>query len=95
MITRNRPLIFFLASVLVVLVYLINAIFFGAFMIESFVGVVIGNLYVIIDTQIMIARAESGTFDVWSDAKELFIDLFKLFYNICRILLNNSEKKKD
>ncbi len=86
---------FVLGAIFVSVVSIINAIFFGVLMIELIAGVAIGILYVIIDTQIMISRAESGRFDVWTDAKELFIDLFKLFYEITRILIKNSKKKDD
>ena len=79
MITRNRLGYFVLASLFVMIVSLFNCIFFGILMLELIIGVVMGSLYVIIDTQIMIAKTDSGRFDVWTDAKELFLDLFKLF----------------
>lgn len=41
----------------------------------------------------IIHRTESGIYDVFSDAKMLFLDLVKIFIEILKIL--SSKKKKD
>lgn len=52
-------------------------------------------LYVIIDTQLMIHKAENGVFDVYTDAKQLLLDLFKIFIEIFKLLAQNDKKKKN
>jgi hypothetical protein len=52
-------------------------------------------LYVIIDTQIIIKKTECGIFDVFTDAKELIFDIFKIFIEIVKILLQEKKKNKD
>jgi hypothetical protein len=95
MVTRNRFGMYVLATLFVMIVSLINAFFFGYLMIELVLGVAMGALYVIIDTQIIISKAEMGRFDVWTDAKRLFIDLFKLFFEIVKILYKKSKDKEE
>jgi hypothetical protein len=43
----------------------------------------------------MIHRAENGIFDVYIDAKQLLIDLFKIFIEIVKILAKDKKKEKD
>jgi FtsH-binding integral membrane protein len=61
--------------------------------IEAFVGLVLGILYVIIDTQIMIKRSEVRK-DVFSDAKILFVDFVKIFFEIIKLLDKGEKKEK-
>ncbi len=51
----------------------------------------------IIDTQMIIHKTEYGKFEVFRDAKELFIDFVKIMIEILHILskLNDDKKKKD
>ena len=54
----------------------------------------LGVLYVIIDTQIMIHKAENGVFDTFTDAKHLLFDLFKIMMEIMKILSKEKKEKK-
>ena len=63
-------------------------------MLEAMIGVVIGCLYVIIDTQTIIHKTENGIFDVYRDAKMLFVDFVKIFIHILKILSENKKEKK-
>jgi FtsH-binding integral membrane protein len=64
----------------------------GSFL-EAVIGLAMGVLYIIIDTQIMIARAQHRK-DVFTDAKELFIDLAKIFFEIVKLLSKDEKKDK-
>ncbi len=59
----------------------------------SFISLIIAGLYIIVDTQIIIKKTEQGVFDVFGDAKELILDLFRIFIELISIL--SKEKKKD
>ena len=63
-------------------------------------GLLIGCLYIIYDTQMIVERAENGDKDEISHAMILFVDLFELFIRILQILIElqkneDSKKKKD
>jgi FtsH-binding integral membrane protein len=55
---------------------------------------IIGVFYVVIDTQMIIHRTENGIYDVFSDAKHLLLDLFKIFIEIIKLLSKEEKKKK-
>lgn len=60
-------------------------------------GLLIGCLYIIYDTQMIVERAENGDKDEISHAMILFVDLFELFIRILQILIElqkNEEGKK-
>ena len=61
-------------------------------------GLLIGCLYIIYDTQMIVERAENGDKDEISHAMILFVDLFELFIRILQILIelqkNEDNKKK-
>ncbi len=61
---------------------------------EAIIGIITGCLYVILDTQVIIFKAEAGAFEPFVDATNLFTDLFKIFIEIIKLLMSNSEKKK-
>lgn len=61
---------------------------------QALLGVVIGSLYVIVDTQLIIFKASSGVFEPFVDALNLFYDLFKIFIEIVKLLSSNNDKKK-
>lgn len=50
--------------------------------------------YIIVDTQMIIERASSGTMFAHMDAAELFIDLVAVFVRVLIILMKNSEKDR-
>ena len=63
-------------------------------------GLLIGCLYIIYDTQMIVERAERGDKDEISHAMILFVDLFELFIRILQILIElqkneDSKKKKE
>lgn len=62
---------------------------------EAILGIMIGCLYVIIDTQVIIFKAQSGAFEPFVDATNLFTDLFKIFVEIVKLLAANEDKKKE
>ena len=91
--TSKRLGIYFGASILCLVIGIIN-IFIWNVMLEAMIGVVIGCLYVIIDTQTIIHKTENGIFDVYRDAKMLFVDFVKIFIHILKILSENKKEKK-
>lgn len=92
--TSKRLGIYFGASILCLVIGIIN-IFIWNVMLEAMIGVVIGCLYVIIDTQTIIHKTENGIFDVYRDAKMLFVDFVKIFIHILKILSENKKEKKE
>lgn len=59
-------------------------------------GLFVTCLYIIFDTQIIVEQSESGYRNVAAHSLTLFLDLFKLFIEILRILkqLDEDNKKK-
>ena len=57
-------------------------------------GLLIGCLYIIYDTQLIVERAELGDKDVISHSMILFVDLFDLYIRILQILIE-LQKKED
>jgi FtsH-binding integral membrane protein len=56
-------------------------------------GLLIGCCYIIFDTQIIIFNAEAGRKEPFTDALNLFTDLFKIFMEITKILTADKKKK--
>ena len=63
-------------------------------MAEIVIGIVIAVLYIVVDTQTMIHRAESGNYDTIHDAYMLFVDFVKLFYKFLQLMQKKEEEKK-
>ncbi len=84
----------FVASGVSALVLGIISFFVFKTALEAILGIVIGCLYVIIDTQVIIFKAQSGAFEPFVDATNLFTDLFKIFVEIVKLLSSNQDKKK-
>ena len=55
----------------------------------------IGCCYVIFDTQIIIFNSEAGNKEPFTDALNLFMDLFKIFIEIVKILSSKKKEKDD
>lgn len=81
----------FLGSALSCLILAIIGLFIFKTAMEAVVGIIIGCLYVIIDTQMIIFRAQSQIFQPFTDAINLYSDLIKVFFEIIKLL--SSEKK--
>jgi len=60
----------------------------------AILGIIIGCVYVIIDTQIIIFKAQSGAFEPFIDATGLFIDLFNIFVKILKLMAKKKKGKK-
>ena len=60
-----------------------------------FLGVVIFSLYIVVDTQLMISRAEMGYKDVPGHALQLFLDFINLYVRILRLLSDKKKKKNN
>merc|ERR1711974_568126 len=93
--------IFFLAGVLGtslnLLMFLTLINFFIAlpffYTMNIYFGLVLFSLYVVFDTQLIVAKAELGAADAIWDALNLFIDFVGLFVRLL-IILNKNKKKK-
>ena len=80
---------------MIILFLSIVNIFVYSVMYEALIGILLGCLYVIVDTQIIIAKASSGVFEPFVDACNLFVDLFKIFIEILKMFSEKEEKKKN
>jgi len=72
-------------------------IFFGSsflYLVQLYGGLVVFCLYVMVDTQLMILRAESGHTDYIHDSLQLLIDFVAIFVRLLIILSRKAEDKK-
>jgi len=92
MLTVRRTQIF-LYSIISCLVLSLISIFVWNTTAAGIIGLIVGILYVIIDTQIIINKTENGIYDTFTDAKQLLIDLFKIFIEIMKLLMSDKKKK--
>ncbi|KAJ3274496.1 Bax inhibitor 1 [Terramyces sp. JEL0728] len=61
---------------------------------ELYLSLIIFSLFVVFDTQLMIAKAEAGSKLVLKHSLELFVDFVQLFVKLLQILMEKKEKKK-
>jgi len=88
--------IFFGSVVASLCLSLFSFFFISSIFLESLIGLAVGILYVVIDTQMIIYKTENGEYDTFGDAKELFLDFIKILFEIIKILSSlQKEKKKD
>ena len=73
LLTVRRTNIFMFSVFGSLILSLISLFFISNIFIESLIGLVIGILYVVVDTQMIIYKTENGQFDIFGDAKDLFI----------------------
>lgn len=93
MLTVRRTQIFF-GCIIASLVLSIIGIFITNVTTSAIFGLIIGVLYVIVDTQLMINKAESGLFEPFEDARHLYYNLLRIFLQII-VLLSKDKKKKE
>lgn len=94
LLTIRRMIIFYgciISSFIlsIISIFIINASLYSIF------GLIIGVLFVIVDTQIMIQKTERGIFEPFEDARQLYHNLVQLFIKIVQILLKDKKEKKD
>jgi len=71
--------------------------FFGSsflYLIQLYGGLIVFCLYIMVDTQLMILRAESGRTDFIHDSLQLLIDFVAIFVRLLIILSKKSDDKK-
>ena len=90
-LTSNRTGIYALSTIGSIVISIISCFFFGG---SAILGVILGILYVITDTQNIIYRSKNGQCDAVIDAKFLFVDLVKIFYKIYEHLQKKDKEKK-
>ena len=90
-LTSNRVGVYLMSLVSAIVLGLFSWLFLGGSVIVS---VILGMLYVIIDTQSIIFRAKSGDDDIIRHAKYLFVDLVKIFYKLYEYLQKKDKEKK-
>ena len=73
LLTVRRTSILFFSVFGSLFLSLLSLFFISSNFIEALIGLAIGILYVVVDTQMIIYKTEIGKFDVFGDAKELFI----------------------
>lgn len=92
-LTVRRVMIYLGAIIGSLVLSIISIFMYKASFEAAIIGLVLGTLYVVIDTQLMIHKAENGVFEPYEDARQLFLDLVKLTIEIIKIL--GKEKKKE
>ena len=92
--TTSKRLAIYFGSLILSLVLGIISLFIFNLMAEIVIGIVIAVLYIVVDTQTMIHRAESGNYDTIHDAYMLFVDFVKLFYKFLQLMQKKEEEKK-
>ena len=75
LLTCRRMNIFFFSAISCLVLSLFSFLFVSSIFVESLIGLAVGILYVIVDTQMIIYKTESGKYDTFGDAKELFIGM--------------------
>lgn len=93
LLTNKRTKIYIGASLFGLVLSIINIFVFNV-MLELVLGIVIACLYVIVDTQNIILKCAANSFNVFGDAKNLFVDFVKIMIDIFR-LLNKIEEERE
>lgn len=91
-LTSNRAGIYGLATISSLIISIISCFFFGG---SAILGVILGMLYVVTDTQNIIYRSKGGQQDAVMDAKLLFVDLVKIFYKLYEHMQKKDKEKKN
>lgn len=93
LLTVRRTQIF-LGCVISSFVLSIISIFIVNTNLAALVGLIVGLLYLIVDTQLMINKAENGIIEPFEDARHIYYDLLKIFIRIVVLLLKDQDKKE-
>lgn len=88
----NKRIGIYIGTILGALFLGIINIFVFNVMIELVIGIIIECLYIIADTQAIIHECNSNNFNVFSDAKRLFIDFARL---LIKLMALSNEKEKE
>ena len=88
-LTSNRTGVYLFSAISSIVLALFSFFFFGY---SAIISVILGALYIIIDTQAIIYRSKSSNTDPVVDAKLLFVDLVKIFYQIYEYLQKKDKK---
>lgn len=91
-LTSNRTGIYVFSAISSIVLGLFSFFFFGY---SAIISVILGALYIILDTQNIIYRSKSSNTDPVMDAKLLFVDLVKIFYKIYEYLQKKDKEKKN
>ena len=91
-LTSNRSRIYLYTFIASIVLSLLSVFLYGY---STVLGVIVGGLYISMDTQNIIYRAKNTTADAVMDAKMLFVDMVKLFYKIYEYLQKKDKKDKD
>jgi FtsH-binding integral membrane protein len=90
-----RRMQIYLGCAITALVLSIISIFIINTNLYAFIGILVGILYLIVDTQLMINKAENGMIEPFEDARQIYYDLLKIFVRIVVLLLKDKKEKKD
>ncbi len=90
-LTANRTQVYAFTTISSIILALISLFFFGG---SAILGVILGLLYVVTDTQSMIYRSKNYSSDAVTDAKLLFVDLVKIFYKLYEYMQKKDKEKK-
>lgn len=92
-LTVNRRMIY-AGCVSTALILSLLSIFFFRGDFRAIIGIIIGLLYLVVDTQKMVHKAENGMYEPYHDARELFVDLVKITIEISKLLMSQEKEKK-
>lgn len=73
----------------IISIFIINTTFY------AFIGIIVGTLYLIVDTQLMINKAENGLIEPFEDARQIYYDLFNIFIKIASLLSKDRKGKNE
>ena len=90
-LTSNRTQVYAYATISSLVLSIFSIFFFGG---SAIVGVILGLLYVVTDTQSIIYRSKNYESDAVTDAKFLFVDLVKIFYKLYEYMQKKDKEKK-
>jgi len=90
LLTVRRLMIYFGAIISCFVLSIIAIFLTGLF--EAVVGLVIACIYVIVDTQLMIHKAENGVYEPYEDARQLYLDFVKIFLELIKIFGKKKEE---